>query len=566
MVFIPIIVISTVSLIKSSKIIQDKFSISNLINTKQTGNNIEFVLNDTRQLSLDIISDSTIHSFLEKAQSEPKTINEGYRTKAEEWLFYLADSNSYIDSIYIRTSSGETLFAKNPKYQINSNLDKQIKSLKGHYMWNAESSENTSGSRTSLLYISRTLNDINNISNELGILRININENKISNIFKNNLLESGENFYLVDQSNNIVSSLQKDVLYKSIEQAVFDRIVTSSEKYGFFTAKVQKENMLITFYKLDNTSWFLATFVPYSNLLKEIKTVRIQIIFSIFISFFVFSILTIIFLNKFLSPLKEVRRVMKDFQNGNFNVRLNISGNDEIALLGSSFNQMSSKVQDLMNQVYVVQIKQKEAELNALQEQINPHFLYNTLDTIYWMSRMEKALGTSRLIQALSKLFRLSLNHGYEYTTVENELEHLKNYIFIQEMRYDGIIQFSIDAAEDTMNCKVIKLILQPLVENAIYHGIEPRGENGLINIKIFSEHNILVYEIHDNGVGTDDKQIQEILQIPSEKKSDFGFALKNVNDRIKLHFGEEFGITFTSVYGTGTIVIVRQPIIRNEG
>ncbi len=564
-VFIPIIVISSVSIIKSSKIIQDKFSISNLVNTKQTGNNIEFVLNDTHQLSLDIIRDNTIHTFLEKTQSNPQSLDERAKSLAEDWLFYMADSNSYTDSIYIRTSAGTSLYAKNPKYQVGSDIDKQIKTLKGRYLWHSEYLENSAGMKTSLLYITRTLNDINNISNQLGVLRININENKISNIFRNNMLESGENFYLVDQSNNIISSLQKNVLYKPIEQSVFDKIVGSPEKYGFFTANVQKENMLITYYKLDNTNWFLATFVPSSNLLKEIKTVRIQIIFSILISFFVFSILTIIFLNKFLSPLKEVRRVMKDFQNGNFNVRLNISGNDEIALLGSSFNQMSSKVQDLMNQVYIVQIKQKEAELNALQEQINPHFLYNTLDTIYWMSRMEKAMKTSLLIQSLSKLFRLSLNHGYEYTTVKNEVEHLKNYILIQEMRYDGIIQFSIDVDEDILNCKVIKLILQPLVENAIYHGIEPRGDNGLINIKIFTEQNILIYEVHDNGIGTDDKQIQEVLEMPYQKKSNLGFALKNVNDRIKLHFGEEFGITFTSSPETGTTVVVRQPIVRNE-
>jgi len=564
-VFIPIIVISAVSIIKSSKIIQDKFRISNLINTKQTGNNIEFVLNDTRQLSLDIIKDNTIHAFLEEIQSNPQSIDERARSLAEEWLFNLADSKSYTDSIYIRTSNGTILYAKNPKYKENPNIDNQIRILKGRYLWQAESLENSGGSKTSILYVTRTLNDINNISNELGVLRININENKISSIFKNNLLESGENFYLVDQNNNIISSLQKDVLYKPIEQVVFDKIVGSPEKYGSFTANIQKENMLLTFYKLDNTSWFLVTFVPSSNLLKEIEMVRIQIFLSILISFFVFSILTIIFLNKFLSPLKDVRRVMKEFQTGNFNVRLNISGNDEIALLGSSFNQMSSKVQDLMNQVYLVKIKQKEAELKALQEQINPHFLYNTLDTIYWMSRMEKAYKTSQLIHALSKLFRLSLNHGYEYTTVENELEHLKNYILIQEMRYEGMIKFSIDVSEDTLNCKVIKLILQPLVENAIYHGVEPRGENGLINIKIFSEQNILVYKVHDNGVGIDDTKIQEILRMPYEKKSDFGFALKNVNDRIKLHFGEEFGITFTSFIDSGTTVIVRQPIERNE-
>lgn len=569
-VFIPIAAISIVSYRLVSNIIQDKYSVANLTNIKQIGYNIDFILSDIHQLSLDIIKDQTIYNFLKSASNPSFTLDAHASLMLEEWLDYLANSNEYIDSILIKSRNGIILYTKSIEHpsdaDINPNIQKQVEKLKGGYLWHANNQDNNrDSSKIPVLSLTRSLNDMNNIVNDMGTLEINIKESKISEIYRNNLTDSEEEYFLVDSKNRIISCTDKNILYQPIAPPVFERITRSTAKSGCFTTSIDKNNVLVTYYKLDNTNWFSVNYTPLSALLKEIRVVRAQLFLSISISFLVFSLLTILFLNKFLKPLKKVRSVMREFQNGNFDVRLNVKGRDEIALVGSSFNQMSDKLKDLMNQVYWVKIKQKEAELSTLQSQINPHFLYNTLDTIYWMARMEKALQTSQLIRALSTLFRLSLNHGNEFTTVENELQHLKSYITIQEKRYEGMIKFSTAVDEETLGCQVIKLILQPLVENSIYHGIEPKGEDGEVHVKIYRKDDLLIYVVSDNGAGTDASEIQKVLAIPHDKKGSFGFALKNVNDRIKLYYGDTYGIEFTSAPGSGTTVTVKQPFTKGS-
>lgn len=568
-VFIPITVISSVSYKLSSKIIQDKFTISNLTNIKQIGYNIDFVLNDVHQLSLNIIKDQTIYNFLRDA-SDPSFILDAHtRLSLEQWLYYLEDSNKYIDSIFIKSRNGAILYTKGIEYpavmDIDPNIQEQVEKLKGGYLWHANEQKNNDSLETPVISLTRSLNDINSTINNLGTLEINIKESKLSEIYRNNLTNSGEEYFLVDSNNRIISCTDKKLLYQPMVSTVFQQITGSPAKLGYFTDSINKNNILITYYKLDNTNWFLVNYVQLSDLFKEIRVVRTQLLLSISISFFIFFLLTILFLNRFLKPLKELRSVMREFQNGNFDVRVNVKGGDEIALVGNSFNQMSDKLKELMNQVYLGKIKQKEAELSILQSQINPHFLYNTLDTIYWIARMENAMQTSKLIQALSNLFRLSLNNGQEFTTVANELQHLKSYILIQEKRYEGMIKFSIDVDEETLNCQVIKLILQPLVENSIYHGIEPKGEDGEIHVNIYRENDLLIYVVSDNGAGTDASEIQKVLAIPHDKKVNFGFALKNVNDRIKLYYGDAYGIEFESAPGIGTTVTVKQPFMKGS-
>jgi two-component system sensor histidine kinase YesM len=551
--------------IRSSQIIQEKFSLSNLINIKQTGYNIDFVLKDAHRLSLDLIKDPTVYNFLKNAAQPSFTLSSQSRIALEGWLYYLGQANAYIDSIYIKSSRGVVLDTKGTGHQLPAAFVAAVRRLKGGYTWRAYEQTHFGGATTPVLALTRSLNDMNNITKELGILEINISEKKLANIYKNNLVNSAGEFFLVDGENRIISSLDRNRLYRPMDAGIFRKIVGSSKKYGYFINTLRQGKVLVTYYRLDKTQWFLVNYVPLADLFKEIRAMRFQILPSMILSFLVFSLLTVVFVEKFLSPLKDVRKVMHKLQNGNFDVRLEPRGNDEIGLLGASFNQMSEKLRDLMNQVYLVRIKQKEAELNALQAQINPHFLYNTLDTIYWMSRMEKAPETSQLIQAFSKLFRLSLNQGKEFTTVENELAHLNHYILIQKKRYEELIRFSVDAAGETLGLPVIKLILQPLVENAIYHGIEPKGVPGEIRIRIYRDADLLIYEVSDDGAGTDAAKIQAVLETPLDQKSGFGFALKNVNDRIRLYYGDAYGIVFQSAPGRGTTVTVKQPIRKGD-
>ena len=287
------------------------------------------------------------------------------------------------------------------------------------------------------------------------------------------------------------------------------------------------------------------------------KMIRNVLIYSVLISFFIFTVASYLFINSALLPLGSLRDAMACFEKGQFDTSLVIRGHDEISLVSQSFNQMVERFKDLMDQVYISTIKQKDAELKALQNQINPHFLYNTLDTIYWMSLMEKGDKTARLIQALGNLFRLSLNSGDRFTTVEREIQHLESYLIIQNERYDDTVDFNIQMDDHLKDYKVLKLILQPLVENALYHGIEPKGEKGTITLKIFEENDTLVYSLNDDGIGADQERVNALINGTDSVGQSKGFALKNVNDRIKLHHGSRFGIEFHSIRGNGSTVIV---------
>lgn len=248
---------------------------------------------------------------------------------------------------------------------------------------------------------------------------------------------------------------------------------------------------------------------------------------------------------------------MGELENENYDIRFEVKSKDEIGLLGESFNKMSKRLNEVRTQVYISKIKQREAELISLESKINPHFLYNTLDTAYWLTRMEKADESSKLIQSLAKLFRLSLNNGLEDTTVEKEVEHLQHYLSIQKIRYDGVIAFDIEIEQEILEYKVTKLVLQPIIENAIYHGVEKRKGSGSVKIKLYQEDQTLVYEVIDNGVGGDVEALNQLLD--KEPTDGHGFAIRNVNDRIKLYSGESYGISFYKNKPSGIVCIARQ-------
>jgi two-component system sensor histidine kinase YesM len=254
-------------------------------------------------------------------------------------------------------------------------------------------------------------------------------------------------------------------------------------------------------------------------------------------------------------------KTMKSIENEDFAARIEVKGQDEVARLATQFNQMASKINSLVDKVYKADIRKREAELRALQAQINPHFLYNTLDMIYWTAKMEQALETSDLINSLSHFFRSAFNPAGEYTTVSNEVEHLRYYIILLQQRKNHF-DFNLEMDPDTSNCKTVKLILQPLVENSIIHGIENR-ENGQINILIQHRDDQLVYTVEDNGVGIDMADMEQLLANPLSSAR--GYGIRNVNDRISLAFGPEYGLRFLAKPEGGTIVTVVMPYLKEE-
>lgn len=557
LIMIPIFIIGFFSYRESLKIVQQKVSISNMNTVRQVGERIEFIFQDAHDMTLFLIQNSDVREFFKLVDDPDEANNGAKKITLYNELSYLISSKPYINSIYFKGFNGISMDTRNAANPIDKDTESMIIKLKGGYIWNIGSIFNYDGTETNVFSIIRVVNDINMTSNKLAIMKININEEDLSEIYSDKIIGEQDDFFIIDSNNQIVSSIDKDRLNQQFNLDMSVKGVNDS-KAGYFQSELNGQDYLVTYYDIDSLDYRLINLVPLSELLKENRIIQKVMLEVAGISFLVCVLCALLFSLKILSPLKKISMQMKMVENENFDVQVSINSNDEIAMLGRSFNKMSAKLKELVNQVYVIRLKKKEAELATLQAQINPHFLYNALDTIYWMGRKEKAFETSKLVEALAKLFRLSLNSGREITLLQDEVEHLSNYMIIQKKRYGDSISFNMEVEDGLLECQVIKLILQPLVENAINHGIDKKDGKGNISVLIRKEAHNLVYEIKDDGVGVDVNEINRLLKDTGNSNRRFG--IKNVNDRLKLYFGDEYGITFLSGTDKGTIVIVVQP------
>ena len=264
-------------------------------------------------------------------------------------------------------------------------------------------------------------------------------------------------------------------------------------------------------------------------------------------------------------PLKGLSRAMRQFEkNADTFTYAPVGGAREVQELSESFSHMVVKIQHLMETVRREEINLRKTELKALQAQINPHFLYNTLDSIAWMCEQGRNDEAVQMVNALAQLFRISISRGHELIPIRSELRHAESYLKIQKHRYKNQFSYRFDVDESCLDFLCNKITLQPIIENAIYHGINGLVDEGEIVITLRAEGQDVVFTVADNGVGMEEEQIQAILR--KECSDHTGIGIKNVNDRLKIYFGEGYGITIDSEPDVGTTVTIRMPQVREEG
>jgi two-component system sensor histidine kinase YesM len=263
-------------------------------------------------------------------------------------------------------------------------------------------------------------------------------------------------------------------------------------------------------------------------------------------------------------PLRQLQEVMKSVETGEFRKAGALDATDEIRELAREYDLMVGRIGELMAQNVREQELKRMSDLKALQAQINPHFLYNTLDSIIWMGEMNRSGEVVKMTSALSRLFRISISRGQELIPLRDELEHVQSYLTIQEMRYKNKFRYLIDVPENLMDSTVLKITLQPLVENAIYHGIRGVDYEGLIEIRGRREDDDIILTVGDNGEGMDVGKIEAVLagQGGMEDSPDGhqGTGVRNVHERIRLYFGERYGLSFRNGEGRGTVITIRIP------
>ncbi len=402
----------------------------------------------------------------------------------------------------------------------------------------------------------------------LGVIMMEINLNGISELIDGILVEndgvllltnaSGERIYL--QENQLDSWNIDATSFVQIEEGM-TRGTSDNFKIELDGTEVQ-----VVYEEIDKIGWSILSITPLSTLQGQVYDVlSFIVLFAILILAFLLLLLNIIMKNV-TKPIVNLKMEMDKVDRGNLEKIEILRSDDELEDLGNSFNSMISRIQNLETRVTKEQEQKRRFELQALQGQINPHFLYNTLDTIIWMAEV-KDEKIVKVTEALAKLFRISLNRGKQFITVEGEVEHVKNYLIIQKTRYMEKFTYSIELAEEVKKLKTIKLLLQPIVENSIYHGIKQQKESGEIKIKAYRVNERLCFEVSDNGMGMDEEQRLRLVsgRIEPHHTKGSGIGVKNVNERIQIFFGKTYGLHCESTLGEGTTITLSLPIIEDE-
>lgn len=393
-----------------------------------------------------------------------------------------------------------------------------------------------------------------------GVLLVDMNFSVIEQLCTKVSFGEKGYIYIIDSKGNIVYHPQLPLINVGLKQENVKEV--QEHVFGRYFDKVNGERRLITIETVNFCRWRIVG-IAYMD---EISTVKKDILFYIF-WVFVFGILLFIFISAIISskisrPIKQLEKSMKMVEQGQLNINLDIKGEAEVAQLSRTFNLMVLRIRQLMNQIVQEQESKRISELNALQAQINPHFLYNTLDSVVWMAENGKHDDVICMVTALARLFRISISRGKNIINVSEELEHARNYLVIQSIRYRNKFEYEFNIQEEALRYKTLKLILQPIIENAIYHGIEYMVDKGKIKISVSIENDKLLFIVEDNGVGIEPEVLNSLLDKELNKKRDSGVGVKNVHERIQLYFGKQYGLKIESELDEGTIVQIWLPLI----
>lgn len=392
-----------------------------------------------------------------------------------------------------------------------------------------------------------------------GVLFVDLNYSVINNLCEGISLGSKGYVFIIDSEGKIVYHPRQTLLYSGLKSEKVEEVLNGN-KTNFTTAEGE-ESKLYTVCTSEKTGWTVVGVAYISELMAGREETQLAYLLMALFLIIISGIIAIILSSEITKPLKELANSMKAVQEGHFeHAEIEILDRNEIGMLSNSFNIMTRKIKELMEEIVREQKEKRKSELKALQSQINPHFLYNTLDSIIWMSESGKNQEVVLMTSSLAKLFRQSISNEDEIVSIYSEAGYTKSYLTIQKMRYKDKLEFEIDIADDILEESIVKLVLQPLVENAIYHGIKYKEGKGLVRITGSREEDDIILRIEDNGKGMDEETLKNIFQKKENSKSS-GVGINNVNNRLKLYYGSNYGLRYTSQIDEGTIVEVRIPV-----
>lgn len=398
-----------------------------------------------------------------------------------------------------------------------------------------------------------------------GVLLIDMRYDGLEEFFDGVTLGNQGYVYLMDGDGEIIYHPMAQLLHSGVRTE--NNLQAASYRDGNHQEVFEGQERIVTVKTVGYTGWKVVGVMPVDGMsLNSIKT-KLLVVFIVAFILFILSIINSYISSKITNPIKELEKSVKKIEEGDLNAEVPRDGSYEIRHLGESIQNMSRQIRKLMDDIVAEHESKRKSEFDTLQSQINPHFLYNTLDIIVWMIENEKQGDAVRAVTALARFFRISLSRGKSIITVADELEHVRNYLMIQHMRYKNKFTYSIEADEEVLELASLKLILQPLVENAIYHGMEFMDGDGEICIRAWRQNSELFLSVEDNGLGMTEEQVKRLFEdtehVSSRRGS--GIGVKNVNERIRLYFGSGYGLMIESEPDEGTKVTAHLPAVSYE-
>lgn len=458
------------------------------------------------------------------------------------------DSSSYVPELWALQKSG---------------LYEQAVEKKGEEIWirqDQEDGELYQTNYTTKLVLCREIYDFAK-KKKLAFISIGISEDKVRELCSSVLQEEEEGVYLLNQEGAIIAAYGKTD--NSAAYLGDNYKMLSEGQKGVFGGKqfFVKE--------IENSGCYVGKAVPqqtFWTMFREISYVPVVLMLGVLLGI----LPVMLFVSRVISrPLENLGDAMQQFQQGDFKQQLKVESNDEVGQVAQCFNHMVSEIEQLINKNYIMVLKKRESELAVLQAKINPHFLYNALDSIYWQAMSADDEETAESIYELSQLFRLVLGNGKEIVTVEAELQLLQRYLEIQKLRFMRQLEYHFDVEPEILQEKIPKLILQPFVENAVIHGMEKQEEACEITISGHLEDRFLKFQVRDTGVGVTEEQLKKIWEPETNKaysSQRIGrYAIYNVKERLRLKYGDAFQLKIESKVGKGTQVTLVIPVGKEE-
>ena len=528
---------------------------------QQMNQNIDSYIDYMENIAYLISSNEDVQDYL----FDEKIDNEG-RYRILNQLQTILDSRSDIRNVGIISKNGRMLINDGSK-SVNQDLDLNtqewyataLEKPNGPILTSSHVQHIISGERPWVITLSRGIRDRSGSGEKEGVFFIDLNYSAISGLCDQSTVGTKGYAFILDAKGNIVYHPQQQQLYNELQTENISLIMDTDE--DTVLTGTGNDGKLYSISRSEKTGWTVVDCTNVKELLSKSRQAQ-----SVYVLTAIILVIVALLFSRFMArsitlPIQKLRDSMKKVQEGDFSVSdVVVDSRNEIGSLTKSFDVMTHRIHELMEQNVHEQEEKRKSELKALQSQINPHFLYNTLDSIIWMAEGKKNEEVVLMTASLARLLRQSISNEDEVVPIANEVEYARGYLTIQKMRYKDKLEFQIDVDSSILYIPLIKLVLQPIIENAIYHGLKYKESKGLLIVKGFMKDGNAVLQVIDDGVGMDEETLAHIYDKHKVNYHSNGVGVYNVQKRLKLYYGDGYGITYESEKGKGTTATITIP------